>query len=235
LQLVQRRRRGENTHRRRGNTGGHAKSRSVSIVGGSVQLLTECSRRPSRPTLKGIGECADIPISEQPGNLGNWQALVCEMTLGQIASQSLPHAREPEPFRPKASRKGLLAQPQPPRDFARLCLTARHEQGNLILDSWRKRSLTDYSVCQSFFAIFDQELVKVRITTDHCHVANRWRKYRFVNVAAESDLASKECAQFTARLASMDEADTIRDQTSIGNLPAYPNERRDPKLDLMLV
>jgi hypothetical protein len=51
--------------------GGHAKSRGVSILKGSVRLLTECSRRPSRPALKGIGECADIPVSEQPGNLGN--------------------------------------------------------------------------------------------------------------------------------------------------------------------
>ena len=50
----------------------------------SARFLPHLAGRPARPTFEGMRERADVLVTEQPRNLGNRQAVVRQMALGQI-------------------------------------------------------------------------------------------------------------------------------------------------------
>jgi len=50
----------------------------------SARLLPHLAGRPARPAFESMRERADILVTEQPRNLGNRQAFVRQMALGEI-------------------------------------------------------------------------------------------------------------------------------------------------------
>src|SRR5215468_7302991 len=85
-----------------------------------------------------------------------------------------------------------------------------------------------------FFAALDQQPVQIRIGAENGHLPRSSEIHHLVYISSEVDVAAHERVHLgTTAFASMNEADTARQQVTIGKLPADTDRPRKPSLNLM--
>src|SRR5215467_11627487 len=85
-----------------------------------------------------------------------------------------------------------------------------------------------------FFAALDQQPVQIRIGAENGHLPRSSEIHHLVCISSEVDVAAHERIHLgTTAFASMNEADTARQQVTIGNPPADTDQEGNPGLNLM--
>jgi hypothetical protein len=181
----------------------------------------------------GVGECTDFPVAEQPGDFGNGQIHVLQIPSGKIRPQPVEYGREGESLHREPAPERTRAYTELAGDFGRTRLSVRQERSNRIFYA-NPESTVAGPMRTGFFAVSDQQSIQKRISAENGHLLCSTEKYDLVRISTEGDVAAHERIHLgTTAFASMNEADTARQQVTIGKTSADTDQGCNPGLNLM--